>query len=194
MQAWGSLGFRQISPVLTGLPVLLFMVVTIFDLGVVVSGLEFLAAFAHGVLTTALAVGVLMATALLVVFTSGPLGPLARRALGVVTAANTGMVAGFGIAWFVRAESRIGVSGGVVALEVFALILGAAGIWYGRAAAVGQGQYEAPPRLARLRRVAALPQRLARRLPDGALRRLPETTLRRVREAGQRLLVLSRRD
>lgn len=134
MELRRTLQGRQISPLLTALPLGLLGSVILFDVGALLSAMAFFAEVSYWVLTFGLVAGLLVDTVLLVNITSGPLGPVQRRALGVVSAAMTGMAVAFALVWWLRTDGPAGTNAGLLVLELVAFSAGVAGASYGRAA------------------------------------------------------------
>ena len=132
MELKGALAGRTISPMLTALPLALYVLVVLFDVSQLISGSPLLAELSYWILTAALAVGTVVATSLLVSLTSGPVGPVERRVSGIVTAALTGAAVALAMVWWLRTDGGHTVAGGQVVVEVFALGLAVAGVWTGR--------------------------------------------------------------
>ena len=116
---------RALNPLLSLLPLSLFAVAVLSDFGALISGMAAFGAIADGVLAAALLVGLVTLTALFVDYTTAPVGSLAQRVRGLASASTSGMVAGFTLAWYLRADGAAG--GPVFLLEVVALLGGLVG-------------------------------------------------------------------
>jgi uncharacterized membrane protein len=116
---------RGLHPLLSTLPLCFFGGAVLVDLGALVSGFHLFGQIAYWVVTAALLVGLITSTALLVDFTTSPVGSVAHRVRGVASAAITGVVVAFTLAWYVRGDSP---SGGVVLLETVSFLAGLLGM------------------------------------------------------------------
>ena len=115
---------RGLNPLLSLLPLSLFAVAVLADLGALMSGMSAFGDIADGVLAAALVVGLVTLTALLVDYTTAPAGSVAHQVRGLASACMTGMVAGFSLAWYLRD----GLSGGpVFVLELGSFLAGLVG-------------------------------------------------------------------
>ena len=99
---------RALNPLLSLLPLCFFGSALVFAFGAVLVGLPVFGDLAYWVLGTALVVGLVTLTALLVDYTTAPVGSLAHRVRGLASASTTFMVAGFALAWFLRDEVGAG--------------------------------------------------------------------------------------
>lgn len=126
-----TLRSRQISPLLTALPLGLLGSVILFDIGALMSGNPFFADVAYWVLTIGLVAGLLVDTVLLVNITSGPVGLVQRRVLGVVSGAMTGMITAFALVWWLRTDGAAGGNLALLLVELVAYGAGIAGASYG---------------------------------------------------------------
>jgi uncharacterized membrane protein len=102
---------RGLNPLLSLLPLSMFAVALLADLGALMSGLASFGDIADAVLAVALIVGLLALTALLVEYTTAPVGSVAQHVRGSAGALATCMVGGFALAWSMRG---VGAAGGLV--------------------------------------------------------------------------------
>jgi uncharacterized membrane protein len=116
---------RGLNPLLSLLPLSLFTVALLADLGALMSGLDVFGDVAGGVLAAALLVGLVALTALFVDYTTAPVGSVAHRVRGLASACTTGMVVGFTLAWYLRGDGT--GSGAVFLLELVAFLGGLGG-------------------------------------------------------------------
>ena len=114
---------RGLNPLLSVLPLCLFGAAVLVDFGAIVSGIDLFAAVAYWVVAIAIVVGLVASTALLIGFTTAPVGSVAHRVRGLASASTTGMVVGFILAWFVRGDG----GATVLVLEALAFLGGLAG-------------------------------------------------------------------
>jgi uncharacterized membrane protein len=128
---------RGLNPLLSLLPLSLFAVAVLADLGALMSGMSAFGDIASGVLAAALLVGLVTLTVLLVDYTTAPAGSVAHQVRGLASAYTTGMVAGFSLAWYVRD----GVSGGpVFLLELASFLAGLVGYLLSRSPQPDSGE------------------------------------------------------
>ncbi len=116
---------RGLNPLLSLLPLSLFGIALLADLGALMSGMVAFGDIAGGVLATALLVGLVTLTALFVDYTTAPVGSVAHRVRGLASASTTVMVAGFTLAWYLHGDG-LG-SGPVFVLELAAFLGGLLG-------------------------------------------------------------------
>jgi len=116
---------RGLNPLLTLLPLCFFASALLFDFAALLVGLPVFGDLARGVLATALVVGLITLTALLVDYTTAPAGSAAHRVRGLASASATFMVVGFTLAWYLSGDG-IG-PGAVFLLELVAFAGGLAG-------------------------------------------------------------------
>ena len=130
---------RGLNPLLSLLPLSLFAVAVLADLGALMSGMAAFGDIASGVLATALLVGLVTLTVLFVEYTTAPVGSVAHQVRGLASAYTTGMVAGFTLAWYLRDGLS---SGPVFLLELVAFLGGLVGYLVSRSPQPEAGKAE----------------------------------------------------
>jgi uncharacterized membrane protein len=133
---------RGLNPLLSVLPLCLFGAALLVDFGAIVSGFGLFGKVAYGVVALAILVGVVAATALLIGFTTAPVGSVAHRVRGLASASTTGMVVGFILAWFLRDDGGTAGNGAVLVLEALAFLGGLAGAIAARSPHHPRGLFE----------------------------------------------------
>ncbi len=121
---------RGLNPLLTLLPLCFFGSALLFDFAALLVGLPVFGDLARGVLATALIVGLITVTALLVDYTTAPVGSVAHRVRGLASASATFMVVGFTLAWYLGGD-KVG-PGPVFLLELVAFLGGLVGFMLAR--------------------------------------------------------------
>jgi hypothetical protein len=96
---------RGLNPFVALLPRYLFGAALAAQLVVLTVPLPALRDVARGLLATAVLVGLVALTALVVDYTTTPVGSVAQRLRGLATAWTSAMTVGFTLAWYVRAEA-----------------------------------------------------------------------------------------
>jgi hypothetical protein len=104
---------RGLNPLVALAPRYLFASALLTQFVALIGRLPALADIARGVLATALVVGLVTLTVLLVDYTITPVGSRAHRLRGLASAWTSAMVVGFTLAWCLDAQ---GVTGGPVFL------------------------------------------------------------------------------
>jgi hypothetical protein len=122
---------RGLNPLLSLLPLCFFGTAVVFQFAALLAGLPVFGDLARGVLATALVVGLITLTALLVDYTTAPVGSVAHHVRGVASASATFMVVGFTLAWYLGGDG--GSRGAVFFLELTAFLGGLFGSMLARA-------------------------------------------------------------
>ncbi|HEY7222328.1 MAG TPA: hypothetical protein VH561_01735 [Micromonosporaceae bacterium] len=117
---------RGLNPWVSLLPRYLFASALLSQLVALVVRLPALRDIARGVLGTAVVVGLVTLTALLVDYTTAPVGSVAYRLRGLASAWTSVLVVGFTLAWYVYGEAA---PGSVFGIELVAFAGGAFGYW-----------------------------------------------------------------
>jgi len=129
---------QPVNPVLMLLPLGILVSATLADLGAMMSGLRFFATIAHADMVPGLLSGVLALCALLVDLVTAPAGSIARAVLSVVCVAFGSMIGLFTVVWSLRADSGGAGNGGLLVLEVIALVCGVMAARFARGLVVGR--------------------------------------------------------
>jgi hypothetical protein len=111
---------RGPNPVVALLPRYLFASALVSQLVALIAGLPSIADIARAVLATAVVVGLVALTVLLVDYTIAPAGSRAHRLRGLASGSTSAMVVGFMFAWCLAAQGASAGSAFVVELASFA--------------------------------------------------------------------------
>jgi uncharacterized membrane protein len=131
---------RGLNPLLSLLPLCFYGTALLFDFGALLIGLPVFAELAHWVLTTAIVAGLISLTALLVDYTTAPVGSVAHRVRGLASASTSFMVVGFTLVWYLRGDGAGG--GNVFVLELVAYLGGLLGSTVARSPRPAPGMFE----------------------------------------------------
>jgi uncharacterized membrane protein len=124
-------GFR-VGPAVVLLPVGLLGAVVLFDLSVLLSGIDLVAEVGRWILGTGLVVGLLVLTAVLIELTATMSGTPEHRIRGAVGSGLAMMVVLFLFVWWARHDGTATDGVAIWLVEVLALAGGATASWFAR--------------------------------------------------------------